>query len=86
MTGLTSVSLSKTTFLDTDMMSDVEKQDGVEVGTKVDVVDDTSSTTAGRGEVLSLEDVDPALDAKMHLVNNVRVFFRVFMDPAHSSF
>ncbi|EIM79881.1 membrane transporter [Stereum hirsutum FP-91666 SS1] len=52
-------------------MSDVEKQDGVEVGTKVDVSDDTSSTTAGRGEVLSLEDVDPALDAKMHLVNNV---------------
>lgn len=67
-------------------MSDVEKQDGVEVGTKVDVSDDTSSTTAGRGEVLSLEDVDPALDAKMHLVNNVRVFLHVFMDHPHFTF
>jgi len=26
----------------------------------------------GKGEVFSLESVDPALNAKMHLVNNVR--------------
>ena len=28
--------------------------------------------SAGKGEVFSLESVDPALNAKMHLVNNVR--------------
>lgn len=31
-----------------------------------------SSFETMKGEVLSLEDVDPAMDAKMHLVNNVR--------------
>lgn len=29
-------------------------------------------TSLGKGEVFSLESVDPALNAKMHLINNVR--------------
>ena len=29
-------------------------------------------TSLGKGEVFSLESVDPALNAKMHLVNNVK--------------
>lgn len=56
-------------------MNDVEKQDGLKAGIKANILDDASSTTAGAGEVLSLQHVDPALDAKMHLVNNVRASF-----------
>ena len=33
---------------------------------------DSLPLSAGKGEVFSLESVDPALNAKMHLVNNVR--------------
>ena len=38
----------------------------------VSVVSDPSSSA--KGEVFSLESVDPALNAKMHLVNNVRYY------------
>jgi len=31
-----------------------------------------SVATLNKGEVLTLQDVDPALNAKMHLVNDVR--------------
>ena len=30
-----------------------------------------SASSLGKGEIFSLESVDPALNAKMHLVNNV---------------
>lgn len=35
------------------------------------VVEHDSSSSLGKGEIFSLQDVDPALNAKMHLVNNV---------------
>jgi hypothetical protein len=38
------------------------------------VVRSLSVRTLDKGEVFSLEDVDPALNAKMHLVNDVRLF------------
>lgn len=46
---------------------DFEKQEKV---TPI-VVEHDSSSTLGKGEIFSLQDVDPALNAKMHLVNNV---------------
>lgn len=53
-------------------MEDIEttkKNDPNAIETNIEDV--ASSTMGGKGEVLSLEDVDPALDAKMHIVNNV---------------
>ncbi|KAI4127660.1 MAG: hypothetical protein LQ347_004516 [Umbilicaria vellea] len=46
---------------------DFEKQEKV---TPI-VVEHDSSSTLGKGEIFSLQDVDPALNAKMHLVNNL---------------
>ncbi len=40
-------------------------------------LDDTVSI--GKGDILSLENTDPVLNAKMHLINNVSAFpFRAF--------
>ena len=38
-------------------------------------LDDAASAdlSLGKGEIFSLQSIDPALNAKMHLVNNVRV-------------
>lgn len=37
------------------------------------VIRNTSVGSIDKGEVFSLQDVDPALNAKMHLVNDVRL-------------
>lgn len=51
-----------------------EKGDAGKYGAYVGVNSDTDSTI--RSEVFSLSSVDPALDSKMHLVNNVSSSFR----------
>ena len=56
---------------------DFEKGDSKEEGSPI--VDETRSeysvsSTLGKEDVLSLEDLDPALNAKIHLVNNVSHF------------
>lgn len=33
-----------------------------------------STASLGKGDLLSLEHIDPVLNAKMHLVNDVRVY------------
>ena len=54
---------------------DIEKSD--QKGEDSLVIDDAArseysvSSTLGKQDVLSLEDLDPALNAKIHLVNNV---------------
>lgn len=55
-----------------DRASPTVNEDFEKPGKAVPTVEEhDSSSSLGKGEIFSLDSVDPALGAKMHLVNNV---------------
>lgn len=59
-----------------------EKDNEKAVSGEPDVVLDQYSVAEG-SDILALQDVDPALNAKMHLVNNVRLCHKHHTDSEH---
>lgn len=54
-------------------MNEKDLENGKDGAERPPVVRNLSVGSLDKGEVFSLEDVDPALNAKMHLVNDVRL-------------
>ena len=64
-----------------------KEEDVIEVGRDVDrdFPQDEKPDFSGGEEVVGMQDLDPALDRKMHLVNNVRRVTRESLHQADSS-